>query len=156
MNAIQMLKQDHEKVRKLFREYADSDHRSREKRDAAQQALMELEIHSKLEEEIFYPAVRQTGDELRESVEEGYAEHREVDRLVEELKAMDPSTGQFGERFQALIGAVEHHVAEEVGEMLPKAEGRLGGEADRLGQEMTRRREALMRELMPSTERSRM
>src|SRR5581483_8983191 len=117
-----MLKMDHEKVRKLFREWGAAGDRMSEKSDTARQALTELEIHSKLEEEIFYPAVQKAGGELKEAVDEGYEEHRQVDRLIEELKAMDPSSDLFVERFQSLIGAVEHHVAEEEGEMLPKAE----------------------------------
>ena len=148
-NPIEMLKQDHEKVRRLFREYNTAGERMSEKRDAAEQVLMEIEIHSKLEEEIFYPAVRNKGGELEESVAEGYQEHQQVDRLIEELRAMGPTSDLFEERFQALIGAIEHHVAEEEGEMLPEAERVLGNESDQLAQQMIDRREQLMRQLSP-------
>jgi hemerythrin superfamily protein len=155
MNAVEMLKMDHEKVRRLFREYgeAGSENRGSERRDTAAQALMELEIHSKLEEEIFYPALRDRSGELKEEVDEGYDEHRQVDQMIEDLKAMDPDSEQYSERFQALMGAVEYHVAEEEAEMLPHAEQVLGQDSDRLAQQMVKRREQLVRELLPSLDK---
>jgi iron-sulfur cluster repair protein YtfE (RIC family) len=150
MNPVEMLEQDHERVRKLFREYGEAGDRMSEKRDVAEQVLMEVEIHSKLEEEIFYPAVRERATELRDQVAEDYHEHREVDRLVQELKAMNPSSDLFEERFQALVGALEYHIAEEEAELLPKAARALGDDAERVGQQMVDRREQLVRELLPS------
>lgn len=149
MNAVEMLLQDHEKVRRLFREWGEAGERQSEKRDVVEQVLMELQIHSKLEEEIFYPAVRAKGGELVEEVDEGYEEHRQVDQMIEELKAMDPGNPVFIDRFQALVGAVEHHVAEEEGEMLPHAQQKLGNEQEDLARQMTQRKEQLLKELMP-------
>ena len=151
MNAVELLLLDHEKVRKLFREWGEAGDRQSEKRDVVEQALMELTVHSKLEQEIVYPAIKNASSELAEDVDEGYEEHRQVDMLVDELKAMGDWNSQvYIDRFQALVGAVEHHVAEEEGEMLPKAQQALGGQADALAQQMTQRREQLLRELLPS------
>lgn len=150
MNAIDLIKRDHDKIRRLFREWGEAGDRGAEKRDVVEQALMELEIHSKLEEEIFYPAVRGAGGELHESVEEGVTEHEQMDQIINELKAMDPSSDVFVDRFQALVGMVQYHVAEEEGDLLPKAERALGAESERLADRMIQRREQLVRDLLPS------
>jgi hemerythrin-like domain-containing protein len=152
VNAIEMLMHDHEKVRKLFRVWGEAGPRQSEKSDVVDQALMELQIHSKLEEEIFYPAVKAKAksDELTSEVDEGYEEHRQVDNLVAELKSMNVSDPTFEDRWQALTGAVEYHIAEEEGEMLPKASEVLGSDLDSLTEKMTQRREELTRELLPT------
>lgn len=149
MNAVEMLLQDHERVRVLAREWGVTGDRQTEKRDVTAQILMELEIHSKLEEEIFYPAVKAKGGKLVEEVDEGYQEHAQVDQMIAELKTMDPTTELFAERFQALMGAVEYHVAEEEGEMLPEAQKVLGDENDTLAHQMTQRKQELLKQLAP-------
>ena len=149
MNAIEMLLQDHERVRSLAREWGATGDRETEKRDVAAQLLMELEIHSKLEEEIFYPAVKAKGGKVVEDVDEGYQEHAQIDQMVAELKKMDSTTELFSERLQALMGAVEYHVAEEEGEMLPEAQKVLGGENDTLAHQMTQRKQEMLKELAP-------
>ncbi len=141
MNAVDMLIQDHEKVNGLFRQYQQG------QKQAARQALMELEVHSKLEEEIFYPAVRQRASELQGAVREGYKEHAEVDSLISELKAMDPMGPDFDAKFQELMRDVQHHVQEEETEMLPNARQKLGAEAEQLGQQMMQRKQQLVQQM---------
>ncbi len=148
MNAITLLRQDHERVRKLFREYGEAGDRMSERRHVADQVLMELAIHSTLEEEIFYPAVRERSQELGEQIDESYHEHAQVDRLVEELKGLDPASELFEERFQALVGALEYHIAEEEAETLPRAARTLGDEVDRLGRQMVERKKELVQQMM--------
>ena len=148
MNAVDLLKNDHAKVRKLFQEYQSATNNS-ERGATAMQALLEIEVHSKLEEEVFYPAVRARGDQqLQQTVQEGYDEHAVVDNLVNQLKTMDPSDPSFEPRFQELMRNVEHHVQEEESEMLPNAQQKLGEEGDRLGDEMAQRKEQLMQQLI--------
>src|SRR3954454_19027813 len=105
MDAVKLLKDDHKKVKSLFREYEKAGERAHQKKQRiAEQAFTELEIHSKLEEEIFYPAVQAKGNkELKEVVNEGLEEHHVVDVLIEELKAMDPSDERYDAKFTVLV-----------------------------------------------------
>jgi iron-sulfur cluster repair protein YtfE (RIC family) len=142
-DAIQMLLSDHEKVRKLFNEYQSAG--ADRKRTLGPQILDELNAHSKIEEEIFYPAVREREDaEGKQMVAEGYEEHAVVDGLVMELKAMEPGTAQFDAKMKVLIENVEHHVQEEESELLPDAREKLGDETRRLGSEMEQRKQQLL------------
>ena len=145
MNAIKMLKDDHRKVKQLFREFESAgDTAHKKKQQIAEQVFQELEIHSKLEEEIFYPAVQaKTDQEGKETVLEGIEEHHVVDVLIEELKGMRPEDEPFEAKFTVLVENVEHHIEEEEGEMLPDAEQRLGSQLEQLGQQMEQRRQQL-------------
>lgn len=152
MNAVQLLRDDHETVRELFRQYRADD--SAKRQATADQALMELEIHSKLEEEIFYPAFRQrSGQEGREQVAEAYEEHAQVDQLVAQLQGMHVSDPRFQQMFQELMQNVEHHVKEEEAELLPEAEELMGDQLDQLGETMMQRKQQLMTQLQSQTMR---
>ncbi|MFN8557778.1 MAG: hemerythrin domain-containing protein [Dehalococcoidia bacterium] len=147
MNAIDMLKQDHQKVLDLYRRYEQGGGSTGEAQ-TARTILMELEIHSKLEEEIFYPAVRAAADggHLQEVVAEGYEEHHAVDQLIEELKAMPPGSDDYDRKFSKLMQDVQHHIREEESEMLPDAQRRLGDRAQQLGDQMMQRKQHLMQQ----------
>lgn len=146
MNAIDLLKADHKKVKGLFREYeAAGDRAHQKKRSIAEQVFQELEVHTRLEEEIFYPAVRQQGDkEDKELVAESLEEHHVVDVLIEELKALDPENERYDAKFKVLTESVEHHIEEEEGEMLPDAKEQLGDSIEQLGARMEQRKRQLM------------
>ena len=141
-----MHKDDHQKVKKLFRELeAAGDRAYQTKKRIAEQVFTELEVHSAIEEEIFYPAVEATADkDGKEIVAEGIEEHHVVDVLIKELKALEPEDEQFDAKFKVLTENVEHHIEEEEGEMLPDAEKKLGREVEQLGERMERRKEELM------------
>jgi iron-sulfur cluster repair protein YtfE (RIC family) len=109
--------------------------------------LTELEVNSKLEEEIFYPAIQGQGQNLQEVVSEAYRKHREVDGLIEELKAMDPTAPSLHTKFRTLMTDVEHHVQEEETEMLPDAERKLGGRSGQIAQQMEQRKQQLLQQL---------
>ena len=144
MDPVQMLKEDHQKVRQLKQQFEHAGSPS-EKRKIAEQALHELEIHAALEEEIFYPAVAATANkDGKELVAEGIEEHHVVDVLINELKALEPEDEQFDDKFKVLTENVEHHIEEEEGEMLPDAEKKLGREVEQLGERMQQRREELL------------
>ena len=149
MDAIELLKDDHRKVKKLFREFeAAGDRAYQTKRRIAEQVFAELEVHSRLEEEIFYPAVAATANkDGKELVAEGIEEHHVVDVLINELKALEPEDEQFDAKFKVLTENVEHHIEEEEGEMLPDAEKKLGREIEQLGERMQQRREELLARL---------
>ncbi len=146
MDAIDLLKDDHRKVKKLLREFeAAGDRAYQTKRRIAEQVFAELEVHSRLEEEIFYPAVAATANkDGKELVAEGIEEHHVVDVLIKELKALEPEDEQFDAKFKVLTENVEHHIEEEEGEMLPDAEKKLGREVEQLGERMQRRKEELL------------
>jgi hemerythrin-like domain-containing protein len=139
-----MLKDDHRKVKGLFRQY-EAASGGREKRQIAGQIFTELEVHTKLEEELFYPAVKQKGgSEGEEMVAEAVEEHHVVDVLIKELKNMSTTEDQYDAKMTVLIENVEHHIEEEESEMLPDAEAKLGGEAMELGKKMEERKQKLL------------
>jgi hypothetical protein len=146
MDAIKLLKDDHKKVKDLFREYeAAGDRAHQTKKRIAEKVFLELEVHSAIEEEIFYPAVRErAGKEGKELVAEGFEEHHVVDTLMQELRALDPEDEAYDAKFKVLTENVEHHIEEEEGEMLPEAEEALGDRVTELGEQMLRRKEELM------------
>jgi len=146
MDAIKLLKDDHKQVKELFREYeAAGDRAHQKKKGIAERVFLELEVHSAIEEEIFYPAVREkAGKEGKELIAEGFEEHHVVDVLIEELKGLDPEDEAYDAKFKVLTENVEHHIEEEEGELMPEAKDVLGDRIAELGEQMLRRKEALM------------
>jgi hemerythrin superfamily protein len=118
MDALEILKQDHQKVKNLFREITQADQGARE--DIFDQIGTELEIHAHIEETIFYPALQQH-EELNSMVIEALEEHEEVKALIEEIEDAGADSHDSGAKIQELMDAVEHHVAEEEGNMFSKA-----------------------------------
>ena len=118
MNALEILKQDHQKVKQLFKEatHASDPHK---RKDLFDKIDTELEIHAHIEETVFYPALEQH-KELQDMVAEALEEHQEVKTLLEEIEELGSESHEFGGKLQELMENVEHHVAEEEGEMFPK------------------------------------
>jgi hypothetical protein len=128
MNAIELLKADHKKVRELFEEY-EAHHQM----NIADRIFTELQNHTRVEEEIFYPAVRQIDTVL---IYQSIEEHRIVKNLIQELKEYYRGDEQFDAKMTVLKESVEHHVEEEEKEMFPKVEKSLGDQLERLGMQM--------------------
>lgn len=144
MNPIQLLKNDHREVKKMFRDYEKATD-TRKKQEIAEKVFMELEVHAKIEEEIFYPAVReQAKEETKKVVAEGVEEHHVVDVLIRELRRLDARQEEFDAKFKVLTENVEHHIEEEEAEMLPDAEKTLKSDLDEIGQKMMARKEKLL------------
>jgi hemerythrin superfamily protein len=116
---VDMLKDDHEKVKGFFEEYKDAD--SRKRQEIAKTAIQQLEIHAELEERLIYPAIRKAIDE-DELMSEAIEEHHLVHVLIAELKKLKQSDERFEAKFNVLGEVVKHHIEEEEGEMLPQAE----------------------------------
>jgi hemerythrin-like domain-containing protein len=139
-NAIELLKQDHEKVKKAFKEFEKMD---RSEADACRELVAgvceDLKLHTTLEEEIFYPAVR-AAIEDEDIMNEAAVEHETAKMLIEQLENMDPDDPNYFATFTVLGEYVMHHVKEEEGEMFPQAKkaGELDLEA--LGEQMRARK----------------
>jgi hemerythrin superfamily protein len=148
MNAIQLLEADHKRVKGLFEEFRSSGERAHKKKQGiAEQVFTELQVHTRLEEEVFYPAVRKQGGELEDMIAESLEEHHVVDVLMDELQALEPDDERYEAKFTVLMENVEHHVEEEEGELFPKVKKEMGGELDRLGEEMAARKDELQHAL---------
>ncbi|HTM08216.1 MAG TPA: hemerythrin domain-containing protein, partial [Verrucomicrobiae bacterium] len=131
--------EDHRKVKELFRQFEEAEDDST-KKEIAQTAIKELKVHTALEEELFYPAVRREIDE-EEKIDEALEEHHVAKLLIAELSRMKPSDEHFDAKFKVLAESVKHHIEEEEGEMLPEVEGEI--DADGLGKQMAERKQKL-------------
>jgi iron-sulfur cluster repair protein YtfE (RIC family) len=145
MDPFKLLKKDHDKVKGLFRDFeAAGDRAYKTKGDVANTLFEELAVHEQIEEEIFYPAVREgASKEGVEIVLEGYEEHHVVDVLIEELKTLTPEDETFDAKFKVLTENVEHHIQEEEEEMFPEARKALGESAEEVGERMRQLKEEL-------------
>ncbi len=146
MDAIKMLKDDHRKVKDLIREYEGAgDGAFKARQEIADRVFAELEVHTALEEEIFYPAVKaKTDDKGKSHVAEGMEEHHVVKILISELRALTPEDEAFAAKFKVLSENVEHHIKEEEDDLLPDAKHKLGHDGiEVLGDQMESRRKEL-------------
>lgn len=154
MNAIDLLKADHEKVKAILTQLSESTDRAVKKRtDLLDKLEMEISIHTQLEEQILYPAFKAAGgkDEA-EMYYEAKEEHRTVDSLVlPDLKATDPTTPEFAGRVKVVKELLEHHIEEEETDMFPKAKKLLGkSKLDQLGDQMLELKASLKKSLSAS------
>lgn len=116
---VEMLKEDHAKVKELFEEFESAE--GQEQAEIAATAIFELEVHAELEEKLIYPAIREAIDDS-DMMNEAVEEHHLVHVLIKELKRLKPKDEKFHAKFSVLSELVKHHVEEEEGEILPEAE----------------------------------
>lgn len=137
IQATEMLREDHRKIKEIFEEFERAEESAAKKR-LVERALVELTVHSKLEDELFYPTVRR---ETREEglLDEAAEEHHVARLLVGELASMKPSDARYDAKFLVLAESVRRHIDEEEAEILPKIE-ESGFDLETLGQEMTERK----------------
>lgn len=122
IDAVELLTQDHDNVKALFEKYEATGERAHAtKKKLATQICLELTKHATAEEEIFYPAVRETGGDSEELVDEATVEHASVKDLIAQILAMEPGDELYDAKIKVLSEQVEHHVEEEESEMFPKA-----------------------------------
>jgi hypothetical protein len=143
-SAIALLKEDHEYVRKSYRNFEKMDHQDLDAvRAVVSEVCTALEAHAKLEEALFYPAVRRKIDEP-DLMKEAEIEHEAAKMLIRRLKRMKPGNAAYIPTFTVLCEYVLHHVKEEESEMFPKAQRRkLNVQA--LGKKLLDRRLRLLR-----------
>ncbi|HZH44014.1 MAG TPA: hemerythrin domain-containing protein [Lysobacter sp.] len=147
MDAINLLKNDHEKVRQLLSQLTEEE-AAGQREKLLQQLSMELEAHTAIEEEIFYPAFRKAGekDEDVKMYFEAMEEHRAAgDLVLPDLKSTQPDSEKFSGRAKVLKELVEHHAQEEEKEMFPRAQKLLDREQlEQLGAQMEARKQELL------------
>jgi len=144
-DAISLLEADHDKVLELFERFEDikDGHAVKEKQTIVADACRELTLHTKLEEEVFYPAVRGAVDD-DDLMNEALVEHDGAKSLIEDLEGMDAGDEMFNAKFTVLAENVRHHVKEERDEMFPKVRA-TDIDLLALGQKMLARKEQLMK-----------
>jgi hemerythrin superfamily protein len=131
-----MIRMDHTHVLTTFHQY-ETDSSPRVKKGLVDSVCVALEIHTQLEEEIFYPALRPVAEEtIRKSV----PEHDEMRRLMAQLRKLEPGDPAYDETFYQLMNRVIHHFADEETLLLPAAERLLADQLAELGGRMTKRR----------------
>ena len=139
-SATDMIRADHTRVMALFHRYKANAGAMRKK---ALFAMIRgaLLTHARIEEEIFYPAMRASGSTLLDELE---PEHQEMRSLLAQLSGMQPDDPQYDQTFMEMMRAVMHHVADEETMLLTHAESVLEGRLGELGAQMARRRLELM------------
>jgi hemerythrin superfamily protein len=144
--AIDLLVDDHKKVKKLFKEFEKIKDKNdpAEKEALVQEICAELIVHTQIEEEIFYPAIRDVIEE--DMVNEAEVEHASAKDLIEQIQVLDSSDPMYDAKVTVLGEYIEHHVEEEEKEMFPKVK-KTKLDLEALGEEMANLKEA--RQMQP-------
>jgi hemerythrin superfamily protein len=140
-DAVQMLRADHKKVSGLFEEYENARSVNRKKQIVAT-ICQELTVHTAIEEEIFYPAVKAALKD-KELVPEARVEHASVKDLIAQVQDQEPDGEDFDAKIKVMGEFVKHHVKEEQNEMFPKAK-KTKLDLVELGRQMAARKQELL------------
>lgn len=147
MDAIQLLKNDHKNVEKIF---SDLETRTDDRRALFPDLDRELTVHAEIEEKIFYPAVKQA-EPTRDLVLESVEEHKQIKMVLADLEQADMRTAEWGADLKVLKEDVMHHVGEEEDELFPRVQKLLSKEQlEELG---TRMEEMKMQRLAAASRR---
>jgi hypothetical protein len=143
-DAITLLTEDHNKVKKMFKEFKKLAEKNDEegKGELATQICKELTVHAQLEEEIFYPAARAAIDD-DDLMNEAMVEHGSAKDLISQIQSMAVSDPMYGAVVTVLGEYINHHVEEEQNEMFPKVQ-KSDMDLEELGLEIAERKEALV------------
>lgn len=142
-DAISLLMADHKEVKAMFDQYEALGERANvSKKKLAGQICDALTVHAKIEEEIFYPALRGAGKQFADMLDEAEVEHAGAKDLIAQLQEMDPEDDLYDAKVKVLGEQIDHHVKEEEGEMFPKTR-KSGLDLVALGSEMAMRKDEL-------------
>ena len=141
-----MLKTDHDKVKKLFDKFEQAD--PRDKKEIANQTLEELKVHASIEEQVFYPALRQQMDDEDGLMEEADEEHHVAKFLIAELEEMQGDEDHWEAKFTVLAENVRHHIKEEEREIFPEAK-KTDIDFVALGAQMAELKQSLLQQGVP-------
>jgi hemerythrin-like domain-containing protein len=148
MDAITLLKTDHDKVKQLLSELESTTERGVKTRTELFATIKgELTVHEIIEEEIFYPELKEH-PKAKDIVLEGYEEHHVVDEIMSELESTPVDDETWGAKAKVMKENIEHHIEEEEGEMFKAARSVFErAELDELGRRMEARKLSAKREL---------
>jgi len=142
MDALDLLKKDHQAVKDLFKR-AETNKDEKQQKRLFEQIKTELETHTRIEESVFYPAMAER-EELKDMVLESLEEHKQVKTLLREMENLTSNSEKFEPKLKVLMENVEHHAEEEEeGNMFPKVRKLFNkSELEKLGEQL----EAVKRE----------
>ena len=145
MNPFQLLEEDHKTVAALLKKLDETTERGMKTRqDLFAKLKTDLEVHTHIEETIFYPALMEE-KETEDVTREAFEEHKVVKTLLAELDSMSKEDEQWGAKLTVLKENIEHHVEEEEGEMFRRARAILSkSEIDGLGTRMADAKEKFL------------
>ena len=150
MNVLNILRKDHSTVRSLFNKYSRAGKSSHEKKlEIFEQMRRELQIHSRAEQEIFYPAIKaMNGTESRKLVTDALKEHKDVDELLTQISRLKATDKSFDENIETLFEYVDHHIEYEEGEIFQfVAENYSEEDLNDIGKQIEERKKTLGRQL---------
>jgi hemerythrin-like domain-containing protein len=145
---LDILIADHEKVKGLFKKFEKAEG-NKEKLHLAETILTELKVHTTIEEEIVYPAFRESGIIEEVMMDEADEEHHVAKVLMEEIESMKPGDDHYDAKVIVLGEIIEHHADEEEEEIFPKARKSKKLESDDLTVRLSERKEQLTQQLSP-------
>ncbi|MFK3740650.1 hemerythrin domain-containing protein [Massilia sp. TN1-12] len=143
-DAIAMLTEEHREVSDMFEQFEQLGDRAKvAKTKLVEKICTALIAHTTIEEEIFYPAVREALKDGDDMVDEAVVEHASAKDLIRQLQEMNPDEDLYDAKVKVLGEQIEHHVEEEEKEMFPKAR-KCGLDLTELGSEMAMRKQELL------------
>lgn len=150
-DACDLLDADHKAVKKMFKEYEElTSSRSRgaaqKKKELAMQICQELTVHAQVEEEIFYPALREALKDT-DLLDEAAVEHQTAKDLIAQIQGAGEPDEMFDAKVKVLGEYIDHHVKEERGEIFPKARAAKKLDLMAMREELETRKEELMSEM---------
>lgn len=135
MDAIKLLKEDHDKVKGYFKQVKNTESKD-EKKQLYKKIREEIDVHTHIEEQIFYPTIRKK-EGLEDIVKEGVQEHHQADLFIREIDDLVDDSEKFEPKLKVVMESVEHHIKEEEKEMFPKVREKFSEtELNELGEKM--------------------
>ena len=149
MHVLKLLKKDHSTIQNLIGRFERVGKSAHDKKDDLfVEIRREIQLHAKVEEEIFYPALKAFNGEGRLLVSEALKEHKDIDQLLTQISRLKPSDKNYDEKMETLIENVEHHVEEEEGQIFRFAEENCSQEQlEDLGRQIEDRKRILDRQM---------
>lgn len=144
VDALALLKQDHRDVVEMFDDFEDAKNDDK-KSELAQKICEALTVHAQIEEELFYPAIRDGAEDTEDALDEAEVEHMSAKQLISEIESMAPGDELFDAKVTVLGEYVRHHIKEEEGEIFKKAKS-ADIDLKELGAQLAQRKNELMEE----------